>query len=108
MKCTKQHVLNTFQQIRCNFCSVFYLLFSLNVNMQSSFISLSEIWLLSQMKTFKRWHNLDLYNNESLDKLVRRCAERFTLNTSYVSTAFAELINLFCWVNLFTPFIFNT
>ncbi|OQP45030.1 hypothetical protein A4H97_33225 [Niastella yeongjuensis] len=39
-------------------------------------------------------HNLDLYNNESLDKLVRRCAERFTLGTAYISGAFATLINL--------------
>jgi predicted transcriptional regulator len=38
-------------------------------------------------------HNLDLYNNESLDKLVRRCAERFTLGTAYLAAAFAGLIN---------------
>jgi hypothetical protein len=38
-------------------------------------------------------HNLDLYNNESLDKLVRRCAERFALGTAYLATAFATLIN---------------
>ena len=34
-------------------------------------------------------HNLDLYNNESLDKLVRRCAERFALGTAYLATTFA-------------------
>lgn len=39
-------------------------------------------------------HNLDLYNNESLDKLVRRCAERFALGTAYLATAFVTLINL--------------
>ena len=38
-------------------------------------------------------HNLDLYNNESLDKLVRRCAERFALGTAYLAVAFAALIN---------------
>lgn len=38
-------------------------------------------------------HNLDLYNQESIDKLVRRCAERFTLGTFYLTTAFAQLIN---------------
>ena len=27
-------------------------------------------------------HNLDVYNNESLDKLVRRCAEIFALDTA--------------------------
>jgi len=39
-------------------------------------------------------HNLDLYNNESLDKLVRRCGERFALGTAYLATPFATLINL--------------
>jgi hypothetical protein len=39
-------------------------------------------------------HNLDLYNNDSLDKLVRRCAERFALGTGYIAGAFAILINL--------------
>ncbi|THU32401.1 hypothetical protein FAM09_26780 [Niastella caeni] len=39
-------------------------------------------------------HNIDLYNNDSLDKLVRRCAERFTLGTAYMATAFSILINL--------------
>lgn len=39
-------------------------------------------------------HNLDLYNNESLDKLVRRCAERFAWGTAYIAAAFATLINL--------------
>ncbi|WP_208025682.1 hypothetical protein [Niastella caeni] len=39
-------------------------------------------------------HNLDLYNNDNLDKLVRRCAERFALGTGYIATAFATLINL--------------
>jgi hypothetical protein len=38
-------------------------------------------------------HNLDLYNNESVDKLVKRCAERFALGTAYIATAFAGLIN---------------
>src|ERR1044072_6089692 len=39
-------------------------------------------------------HNLDLYNNESLDKLVRRCAERFALGTAYIAESFATLVNL--------------
>lgn len=38
-------------------------------------------------------HNLDLYNNESVDKLVKRCAERFALGIAYIATAFAGLIN---------------
>jgi len=38
-------------------------------------------------------HNLDLYNNESVDKLIKRCAERFALGTAYIATAFATLIN---------------
>jgi DNA-binding MarR family transcriptional regulator len=38
-------------------------------------------------------HNLDLYNDTALDKLVKRCAERFTLGTAYVSGLFAAFIN---------------
>jgi hypothetical protein len=38
-------------------------------------------------------HNLDLYNTESLDKLVRRCAKKFALGTAYLAIAFAGLIN---------------
>lgn len=48
-------------------------------------------------------HNLDLYNNESLDKLVRRCAERFTLGTAYVAAAFSTLINLLELINRMLP-----
>ena len=39
-------------------------------------------------------HNLDLYNDGSLDKLIRKCAERFSLGTAYMTTVFAELINV--------------
>jgi predicted transcriptional regulator len=38
-------------------------------------------------------HNLDLYNDSALDKLVKKCAERFSLGTSYLVTVFATLIN---------------
>lgn len=38
-------------------------------------------------------HN-HLFNSESLDKLVRQCAERFALGTAYLAAAFATLINL--------------
>ena len=37
-------------------------------------------------------HNLDLYNNESLDKLVRRSAERFALGTAYIASTFATYL----------------
>ena len=39
-------------------------------------------------------HNLDLYNDGMLDKLVRRCAERFGLGTAYFVGVFAQLIDL--------------
>jgi hypothetical protein len=38
-------------------------------------------------------HNLDLYNDTALDKLVRKCAERFSLGTAYITDVFAVLIN---------------
>jgi hypothetical protein len=38
-------------------------------------------------------HNLDLYNDTALDKLVRKCAERFSLGTAYIADVFGVLIN---------------
>jgi hypothetical protein len=35
-------------------------------------------------------HNLDLYNDNGLDKLVKRCAERFGLGTAYFAGVFAR------------------
>jgi hypothetical protein len=31
---------------------------------------------------------------KALDKLIRRCAERFALGTAYITDAFATLVNL--------------
>ena len=39
-------------------------------------------------------HNLDLYNDSSVEKLIKRCAERFSLGTAYLLPAFSALINL--------------
>ncbi|MBS1597577.1 MAG: hypothetical protein JST75_05090 [Bacteroidetes bacterium] len=30
-------------------------------------------------------HNLDLYNDGALDKIIRKCAERFSLGTAFIS-----------------------
>ncbi len=38
-------------------------------------------------------HNLDLYNDTQVEKLVRKTAERFEMGTSYISKAINELIN---------------
>ena len=38
-------------------------------------------------------HNLDLYNDSALEKLVRKCAERFEIGTIYIGKALGELIN---------------
>ena len=38
-------------------------------------------------------HNLDLYNDSSLDKLIKKCAERYSLGTAYMINVFARLIN---------------
>jgi len=37
-------------------------------------------------------HNLDLYNDSALDKLIKRCAERFALGTAYLVPIFSMLI----------------
>lgn len=39
-------------------------------------------------------HNLDLYNDSQVDRLVRKCAERFSLGVSYMTKAISELIGL--------------
>jgi hypothetical protein len=38
-------------------------------------------------------HNLDLYNDSAVDKLVKRCAERFSLGTGYIVEMFTALVN---------------
>jgi hypothetical protein len=38
-------------------------------------------------------HNLDLYNDSQVEKLIRKCAERFEIGTVYMGKAIAELIN---------------
>lgn len=38
-------------------------------------------------------HNLDLYNDSAVEKLIKRCAERFSLGTAYLIPIFAALIN---------------
>ena len=38
-------------------------------------------------------HNLDLYNDTQVEKLVRKTAERFSIGTSYIGKAIAELTN---------------
>ncbi|HWK05698.1 MAG TPA: hypothetical protein VNS58_18790 [Puia sp.] len=39
-------------------------------------------------------HNLDLYNDSAVDKLIKRCAEQFSLGTAYLIPIFSSLINL--------------
>lgn len=38
-------------------------------------------------------HNLDLYNHSQVEKYIRKTAETFTIGTSYISKALAELIS---------------
>lgn len=38
-------------------------------------------------------HNLDLYNDAAIDRLIKRCAERFSLGTAYVSDLLTLLVN---------------
>ena len=39
-------------------------------------------------------HNLDLYYDAGVEKLVRRCAERFSLGTSFIGEIITVLVNL--------------
>lgn len=38
-------------------------------------------------------HNLDLYNDAAVDKLVKRCAERFSLGTAFMGELVSTLTN---------------
>jgi len=38
-------------------------------------------------------HNLDLYNDSALEKLSRKCAERFEIGSVYIGKAVGELVN---------------
>jgi hypothetical protein len=38
-------------------------------------------------------HNLDLYNDAAVDKLVKRCAERFALGTGFMAELVTALTN---------------
>jgi len=46
-----------------------------------------------EFKTQAIRHNLDLYNDSALEKLIRKCAERFEIGTVYIGKAFGELIS---------------
>jgi hypothetical protein len=39
-------------------------------------------------------HSLDLYNDTQLEKLTRKCAERFSLGTAFMNDVFAALVNV--------------
>jgi hypothetical protein len=39
-------------------------------------------------------HNLDLYNDSQVEKLVRRCSELFEVGTVYIGKSIGELINV--------------
>ncbi|NOQ74902.1 MAG: hypothetical protein GQ574_23005 [Crocinitomix sp.] len=39
-------------------------------------------------------HNLDLYNDDALTKLVRKCAERFEMSSAYLYPVIGQLVNL--------------
>ncbi len=38
-------------------------------------------------------HNLDVYNDGQLEKLIRKCCERFEMGNMYIAKVFGELVN---------------
>ncbi len=52
-----------------------------------------QVTLKIQWKEQAVRQNLDLYNSPALDKLVRKCAETFSLGTAYMADVFEALIN---------------
>ncbi|HNW97520.1 MAG TPA: hypothetical protein PKK00_03835 [Bacteroidales bacterium] len=51
------------------------------------------VTIKTEFKTIAIRHNLDLYNDGQLEKLVRKYAERFEIGTVYLSKVLGELIN---------------
>jgi len=51
------------------------------------------VTIKTEFKTIAIRHNLDLYNDGQLEKLVRKYAERFEIGTVYIGKALGELIN---------------
>src|ERR1035437_6044133 len=51
------------------------------------------VTLKAEFKTYAIRHNLDLYNDSQLEKLIRKCAERFEIGTVYIGKAIGELVN---------------
>ena len=43
-----------------------------------------QVTLKMEWKELAIRHNLDLYNDSALDKLVKKCAERFSLGTAFI------------------------
>jgi hypothetical protein len=46
-----------------------------------------------EFKSYAIRHNLDLYNDSQVEKLIRKCAERFEIGTVYIGKAIGMLIN---------------
>ncbi len=51
------------------------------------------VTIKTEFKTIAIRHNLDLYNDGQLEKLVRKYAERFEIGTMYIGKVLGELIN---------------
>ncbi|HEY4800704.1 MAG TPA: hypothetical protein VII99_16610 [Bacteroidia bacterium] len=51
------------------------------------------VTIKAEFKTYAIRHNLDLYNDSQLEKLIRKCAERFEIGTVYIGKAIGELVN---------------
>lgn len=51
------------------------------------------VTIKTEFKTYAIRHNLDLYNDGQLEKLIRKYAERFEIGTVYIGKALGELVN---------------
>lgn len=52
------------------------------------------VTLKLEWKEYTIRHSLDLYNDTQLEKLTRKCAERFSLGTAFMTDVFAALVNV--------------
>ena len=69
------------------------LLFSLLGGIRIEGLDRLRVTIKIEYRTIAIRHNLDLYNDTQVDKLIKKTAERFEIGITYIQKALSELIN---------------
>lgn len=89
----KGTTLNT-QNIECLTWSYEQLTVAVLGGLKKEGLDRMRVTLKLEWKEFTIRHSLDLYNDTQLEKLTRKCAERFSLGTVFMTGLFAALVNV--------------